>query len=85
MYIRRITNEDIQNIIIGEGNIVLVDSDNSFKHIEIMLLCGFEHNMGYSFDEWTNVVGSEKIKENYINYISSVVYECVIGGVSAIL
>ena len=54
------------------------------KYIDIVLLFGLEHEE-YSFEEWCNIPNSEKVKENYPNYISSVLYECIVGGVSAIL
>ena len=62
----------------------MVDSDYTLKYIDIVLLCGFEHEE-YSFDEWCNIPNSEKVKEKYPNYISSALYECILGGVSAIL
>jgi hypothetical protein len=79
-----IRQEDVQNIRISEGCLVMVDSDYTLKYIDIALLCGFEHEE-YGFDEWCNIPNSEKVKEKYPNYISSALYECILGGVSAIL
>jgi len=84
VFVMTVTHEEMRNIQICEGCVIVIDNDYTLKYIDITLLGGFEQEE-YSFEEWCDIPNSEKVKGNYDRYISTVVYECIIGGVSAIL
>ena len=83
--IKTIDYKDLQNIEITEGEFVIIDSDYSFKHIDVIIIHGSDINEQIDIEEWCDMPGFVNIKDNYMDYISNVVYECIIGAVSTIL
>ncbi len=80
--------EDIGNIEIIEGSVIVIDTDKSFKHIDVELrdsltdlLLGDE----VDYDNWCKEEGTENLEKNYYKHISTVLYSAVIGAVCTVL